>query len=264
MPQGGEGSVNMLLHAFNDAPDKPVILLLHGGGLSWWSVQGVASYLTDDFRVIAPIIDGHGENADETFETIEVCANKLIRLIDERFDGKVYALCGLSLGAQIAVEVLSQRPDIAQHAVIESALVVRMPLVGALAAPTYHMMYGLIKKRWFSNFQARALKLPEELFEPYWLDTARMKKQSLINLGRSNADYPLKPQISAVTAKTLVLAGEKEPEFMRKSAQLLHVAIPKSKLMIMKDVGHGELSLCYPSRYVELLREVFFEAPTDL
>ena len=249
----------MLLHAFNDAPDKPVILLLHGGGLSWWSVQGVASYLTDEFCVVAPIIDGHGENAEETFETIEVCANKLIRLIDEQFGGKVYALCGLSLGAQITVEVLSQRPDIARHVVIESALVVRMPLVGALIAPTYHMMYGLIKKRWFSKYQARVLKLPNELFELYWRDTACMKKQSLINLGRSNANYPLKSQISAATAKTLVLAGDKEPGFMLKSARLLHEAIPKSKLVIIKGLGHGELSLCSPRRYAELLREVFLE-----
>ena len=44
------------------------------------------------------------------------------------------------------------------------------------------MCYGLIKKRWFVALQAKALNVPDELFETYYEESSRMTKESLINL----------------------------------------------------------------------------------
>lgn len=151
----------------------PAVVLLHGGGLSSWSVRPLAALLEHDHQVIVPIIDGHGENYAETFTSIEDSARKLIAYIDEQHGGHIFALCGLSLGAQIAVEVLSQRKSIAEYAIIESALVLPLKGVAALAAPTYHLCYGLIKHRWFSMMQAKSLSLPESMFEDYFRDRPR-------------------------------------------------------------------------------------------
>ena len=38
---------------------KNVILLLHGGGLSWWNYREVAEHLQKEYHVILPILDGH-------------------------------------------------------------------------------------------------------------------------------------------------------------------------------------------------------------
>ena len=38
---------------------KDVILLLHGGGLSWWNYRAVAELLQEEYHVILPILDGH-------------------------------------------------------------------------------------------------------------------------------------------------------------------------------------------------------------
>ena len=117
------------------------ILLLHGGGLSWWNYRDIAQLLEKDYHVILPVLDGHA-GSNVPFTTIEDNAARLISYIDTRFGGRVLAIGGLSLGGQVAVEMLSQRPDICQYAMIESVLVKPMKLTSALIGPTFGMSYG--------------------------------------------------------------------------------------------------------------------------
>ncbi len=242
----------MLFKEFGDVK-KPTVILLHGGGLSWWSLQPVIALLEKDYHIVTPIIDGYGEDAGTTFVSIERSAENLIAYIDNNCGGRVFALAGLSIGAQIVVEALTQRADIAVYAVIESALVCPIPGTKAMTVPACRMSYGLIQKRWFSKLQAKELCVPEELFETYYADSVKISEQSLINTILSNGTYELKPKIQETKAKALIIAGEKENSVMRKSAQKLHEAIQGSKLYIAPKMKHGELSLCYPEQYVKLL-----------
>ena len=123
--------------------NSEVIMLLHGGGLSWWNYRDEANLLKENYHVVLPVLDGHADS-DTPFTTIENNAKELISYIDENFDGTILAICGLSLGGQVLVEMLSQRSNICKLAVIESALVVPMPMTAALIAPTFGISYGLI------------------------------------------------------------------------------------------------------------------------
>lgn len=38
--------------------DRPVVMLLHGGGLNWWNYREQAELLAPRFHVIMPIIEG--------------------------------------------------------------------------------------------------------------------------------------------------------------------------------------------------------------
>ena len=80
------------------------VILLHGGGLSWWNYRDVAQLSSERFHVVLPILDGHA-GGDAPFTSIEENAARIIAHIDEHFGGKVLAICGLSLGGQIAVVV---------------------------------------------------------------------------------------------------------------------------------------------------------------
>ena len=237
--------------------DKPVIVLLHGGGLSYWSFLRVAERLAGDYRVVTPVIDGHGDDSGEPFVSIEDSAGKLLEYIDRRHGGRVYAIGGLSLGAQIAAEALSQRGGVASYAILESALVIPSPMLAAMSGPVYKMCYGLIKKRWFAKWQARSMFIPDDLFERYFADSQKMTCQSLINMAVSNARYELKDGIERTNAKTLVIVGEKEIGLMRKSAEALHRRIPGSELYVASSMSHGELSLARPEEYVEIVKRLF-------
>jgi pimeloyl-ACP methyl ester carboxylesterase len=241
-----------------ESKDLPTIILLHGGGLSWWSLQSVTSQLKDSFHVVTPVIDGHGEDGNETFISIEDSAQKLISYIDKYYNGKVFAIGGLSIGAQIVTEALSSRKDIADYAIIESALVYPIKGTASMAA-SYNMFYGLIKKRWFSKLQAKTLCIPPDMFEKYYEDSIKMTKQSLINMSLSNGNYALKSTISDTHAKVLVIVGEKELDIMIKSGKKLHEMIAGSKLYIAPNMKHGQISLLYPKEYVDIITNFFSE-----
>ena len=229
------------------------VLLLHGGGLSWWNYGEVAKLLAEDFHVILPVLDGHS-GSTEGFTTIEANARRIIRYIDENLNGQVAVLGGVSLGGQIAVEMLSQRPDLCRHALIESALVKPMKLTGALIAPTFGMSYGLIKQPWFARLQADYLGIPKPLFEDYYRDTCAITRADMIAFLKANCAYEIKPTLRHTAARVKILAGSREQPGMLVSAKRLHQTIPHSQLEILKGMRHGELSLSHPVRYVEILK----------
>lgn len=242
----------MLFKEFGDK-NAPVFIALHGGGLSWWALQKVIDLLKEDYHVIMPVIDGHGEDHAETFISIQDSAKKLIQYIDQNLNGQVFALSGLSIGAQIVTEVLSTRPSIAKYAVIESALVYPMKGVSLMVQPAFALSYGLIKKRWFSKMQAKAICIPDDMFEQYYQDSSKMSKQSLMNISLSNGSYSLNQSIADTKSRVLIIVGEREIGIMKKSARLLHETIKGSELYIAKAMKHGEIDLCYPEQFVELV-----------
>ena len=49
--------------------NSDVIILLHGGGLSWWNYKEVAERLQTDYHVVLPILDGHDIKGKAYIET---------------------------------------------------------------------------------------------------------------------------------------------------------------------------------------------------
>lgn len=231
-----------------------VILLLHGGGLSWWNYREVAQKLAERYRVVLPVLDGHADS-DAPFATIEGNATRLISYIDSHFGGRVLVIGGLSLGGQIAVEMLSQRPDICRYALIESALVKPMKLTHALIGPTFGMSYGLIKQKWFAKLQADYLGIPKSLFDDYYRDTCKISKADMVAFLKANSIYAMKPMRSETMAKVKIVAGSREQKSIRDSAVVLNRAIPGSSLEILPGLRHGDLSLNKTEQYVQILED---------
>jgi len=228
------------------------VILLHGGGLSWWNFRGAAERLAERCHVVLPILDGHADS-DAHFISIEENAARLIAYIDTHFGGQVTAVGGLSLGGQIAVEMLSQRPDICRYALIESALVKPMKLTHAMIKPAFGMSYGLIKQKWFAKLQAAYLGIPKELFDDYYRDTCKISKADMIAFLEANSAYAIKQALSETKAKVKIVAGSREQKNIRDSAKLLHNAILGSALEILPGLHHGELSIRHPERYARML-----------
>ena len=231
-----------------------VILLLHGGGLSWWNYREVAQKLAEQYHVVLPVLDGHA-GSDAPFTTIEKNASRLISYIDTHFGGLVMAIGGLSLGGQVAVEILSQRKDLCQYALIESALVKPMELTAALLDPTFGMSYGLIKQKWFAKLQADYLGIPRDLFDDYFRDTCKISKADMIAFLKANSMYTVKPSLSETKAKVKIVAGSKEQKNIRDSAEFLHQAIPGSSMEILPGLRHGDLSINNPEQYAQILTD---------
>ena len=231
-----------------------VVMLLHGGGLSWWNYREAAKRLAERYHVVLPVLDGHADS-DAPFDTIAENAAGLISYIDTHFGGRVLAIGGLSLGGQIAAEMLSQRPDLCRYALLESVLVKPMRLTSALIGPTFGMSYGLIRQKWFARLQAGYLGIPKALFDDYYRDTCKLGKADMIAFLKANSVYRIKPGLLETRAKVKIVAGAKEQKNIRDSAELLRQAIPGSSMEILPGLRHGDLSLNKPEQYVTILTD---------
>ncbi|MBR3311799.1 MAG: alpha/beta hydrolase [Solobacterium sp.] len=231
------------------------IILLHGGGLSWWNYRSEAELLQEEYHVILPVLDGHADSG-RPFTSIEDNASELISFIDENCGGQVLLIGGLSLGAQILLETLSQRSDICRYAVLESAAVIPSKLTNVLIGPAFGSSYGLIKNRSFAKMQFKSLRIREDLFEDYYRDTCKISKPDMIAFMKANTSYSLKESLADTTAQVHILAGEKENREILRSADLIQKALPSSSLNILPDLHHGEFSLNYPEQYVRYMSEM--------
>ena len=234
------------------AHNSQTVILLHGGGLSWWNYREVTQLLADKYHVVLPILDGHADS-DAPFNSIEDNAARIISHIDEHFGGKVLAVGGLSLGGQIAVEMLTQRSDICRFALLESALVKPSKLTHTLIKPTFGMSYGLIKQKWFAKMQAAYLGIPQTLFDDYYQDTCKISKEDMIAFLQSNSAYSIKPALRNTQAKVHIVFGSKEQASICTSGKLLHDLIPNSTIECLAKFCHGELSLNHPEQYAQML-----------
>lgn len=232
--------------------NNEVIILLHGGGLSWWNYREVAEFLQNDFRIIIPILDGHADS-DKNFTTIEKNAADIIAFIDENFDGQVLFIGGLSLGGQILLEILSQRGNICKYAILESALVIPSKLIYFLIKPVVGSCYSLIRYKWFSKLQFQSLHIQKALFDEYYRDTCGIKKENMITFLQANSLYKLKETVSNCCALVSIYVGSKENLAMRISAKKIHEKLSRSSLIVMPRLHHGEFSINNASAYAKAI-----------
>ena len=198
--------------------NKEVMILLHGGGLSWWNYREAAELLQSQYHVILPILDGHADS-DRDFTTIEANAEEIIEFIDGQFGGSVLLMGGLSLGGQVLLEILAKREDICRFAFVESPLVMPSKLTHAMIAPAFGSCYSLIKYRWFSKLQFKSLRIKQALFEEYYRDTCKITKQNMIAFLQENVLYSMKESLRECRAKVHIVVGEKERPMMKKYAE---------------------------------------------
>ena len=232
--------------------NQDVIVLLHGGGLSWWNYREISELLQNDLQIIIPILDGH-TGSDKDFTSIKDNADEIISFIDRNFGGSVLLIGGLSLGGQILVEMLSQRKNICRYAIVESASVIPSKLTYSLIRPTFGTCYGLIKQKWFSKLQFRSLRIKPELFDDYYQDTCSITKQNMIAFLQESSMYFMKKSLGKCVAEIHLFVGERENKRILLSARKLHETLEKSSLNVLPAMYHGEFSINHADLYVKEL-----------
>ena len=237
------------------ADRQQTILLLHGGGLSWWNYREAAQLLQDAYHVILPVLDGHA-GSDRSFTAIEENAAEIISFIDEQCRGSVLLIGGLSLGGQILLEMLSQRRDICSYALVESAAVIPSRITYALISPAFSSSYSLIRNRSLAKLQFQSLHIKQDLFEDYYRDTCQITRADMIAFMKASTSYSLKSKLSRAAAEVHVYFGEKETGKIRRSSEKICQVLPWSSLHMLPELFHGEFSINHASEYADAVRRI--------
>ncbi len=83
---------------------------------------------------------------DDMHFSIEECARKLLKIIEEKAQGKHVTVVGFSLGAQIIVKMLSLNAQLIDNAIINSALVIPSPITKKADRTIHYIIFSSHKK----------------------------------------------------------------------------------------------------------------------
>ena len=250
----------MKFHEFGDK-NLPPVLLIHGGGSSWWSYLRQARILSHKFHVILPTLNGHGEEYQKDYISTEDSAQEILNYVRHNCGGKLFAVGGVSLGGQIAMELLSLDSDIAEKAIIDGSLCIPQPRLARFSI----LLVSLFGKLMFSKPACRLqlsimnkiypqLAYPDEIKIYYMEDMSRMPIKTLVTIYKTYmGNYKLNSRISKSEAQVLYIYGEKELNGVKESARLFQQLHPNTLLYEAKGYNHGYLSAYLPQEWINLV-----------
>ena len=250
----------MKFHEFG-YKNLPPILLIHGGGSSWWNYLRQARILSKKYRVILPTLNGHGEEYPLDYVSTEDSALEILDYIKANCGGKVFAIGGVSLGGQIAMELLSLDSKIAEKAIIDGSLCIPQPRLAKISI----FLVSLFGKLMFSKFSCKLqlsmmnklypkLAYPDEIKIYYMEDMSRMPIKTLVTIYKTYmGNYKLNSRISKSEAQVLYIYGEKELNGVKESARLFQQMHPDTIFYEAKGYNHGYLSAYLPQEWIKLV-----------
>jgi 2-succinyl-6-hydroxy-2,4-cyclohexadiene-1-carboxylate synthase len=227
--------------------------MLHGftGSAETW--DAIRSQLESRFRIIAIDLPGHGKSsapADPARYSLARFADDLSRVLDA-FNVEHASVFGYSMGGRAALRFAIGHPDRVASLMLEStssgfhdesARQQRIEADETLAA--------LIERDGVESFVARWESLPMWSSQSSLGDSgrARLRAQRLANsaVGLANSllgagagvDSPVLDRAGGITARTLILAGELDTQYIEHGKRLA-AAIPDARLEIIPDAGHA-------------------------
>ena len=242
----------MYLELHGDPRGHPM-LLLHGGGVAGWMWAPLREHLDPGARLLIPDLPGHDRSAEEPYASHGRTLRGLISVL-EADGGSPATVVGFSLGAQLAVLLAAERPDLVARVVVISAQAKPTPAPG-LTLALLRATAGLARVGWFARLQAKQLYIPAELMDDYVRTSAEMTTPSLLAMVEENIRFTVPAGWSRFPGRALILVGSKEKAVMRASADLLHRTLPGSSRGTVEDAGHG-IPFQHPGRLAQQLARI--------
>ena len=253
----------MIFHEFGDKNFQD-ILLIHGGGNSWWNYLRQARMLSDKYHVILPTLDGHGEEYQKEYISTENSAQQIMEYIKNNCDRKLFAIGGVSLGGQIVMELLSLDSDIAEKAIIDGSICIPQPKLARICTVIVKLFGKIMFNKSASKIQLSLMKkmysnmaYPEEIENYYIEDMPRIPIKTLVTIYQTYMGrYRLKDTITESKAQVLYIYGEKEMDCVKQSAKLFQKMHPDCTLYEAKGYNHGYLSAYLPLEWMEVVNHI--------
>ncbi len=223
------------MHVDISGNGRPV-LFLHGGGVSGWMWRPLLDVLNGGVRAVVPDLPGHGQSRDTGYLSHDETVGRLAGLIRKEAPAGVL-LVGFSLGAQLAIRLAADHPELVSGAVIISAEAQSAPMPGATLA-LLGWAAPLARQEWFARLQAKHLSVPGDLLAEYVRDSRGISRDTLLASVGENIRFTLPGAWGAFQGSTAVLVGAKERRIMRSSARTIHEAAGGSSLLVVPNAAH--------------------------
>jgi 3-oxoadipate enol-lactonase/4-carboxymuconolactone decarboxylase len=228
-------------HRLEGPPDAPVLVLSHslGCSLEMWDAQAPA--LAERYRVLRYDLRGHGRSpAPPGPYAIADLGGDLLALLD-RLEVRSAHLCGVSLGAMVSLWLAARHPERVERLVAcctsayvgpPEAWLERAALVRARG--TGHIAEAVLA-RWFTPYLGLA--------HPERVASLRAALEATPAEGYAGccealAAMDLRPELGAVRAPTLAIAGDRDPATPLEHLAAIARMVSRGRVAIVEGAAH--------------------------
>lgn len=187
----------------------------------------------------------------------------VVQLIRTRaHNGKAH-LVGLSLGAQIIIQVLATNPEMVDRALITGTLlriVSHTETLLKLLDYTFKAYEPVKNTKFFIKANMRTYNISKGYFDQFKESTQQINGDSLHRILHENLFFRLPTGLERVTVPVLVMMGEKDYKVIKESARDLVKVLPYSKAYVVSKGGHV-WNMESPELFNKVLRNFINEKP---
>ena len=214
-------------------PASPKLLLLHGLGLGhrMWLPQHA---LNKVFHLVIPDLPGIARSKHLGEFSLQNSAAHLLDFLRKENLLPIH-VCGLSLGAMVALELSLQAEDGELSSLILSGGQVRPPkLLMAFQSLAFKFVP---EKRLITDLAKSIPTTDEKMLRAAREDAALTGKARFLQVMKSAGQADYRDALATVSVPTLVMCGARDKANLA-AAHLLASSIPDAELVIVEDAGH--------------------------
>lgn len=246
MPECVRDGFTMFYEEAGD-PEAPPVVLLHGftaDSRTWLPVAGI---LSEDYRVIAPDLRGHGAtSAPEDLDsyTIETFADDVKALLDH-LGVDVCAMAGCSFGGMVALQFATTWPEMVAALVLSDTS-------AAFEHPDYDEAYGrrealiatqtdIVDRFGTAELGKRAARDVQDEFLARGIRKrfARLSRDGYLGAAKVRRERTnLLPVLAGrLSMPVMVAIGDEDP--VRSASEVMLRELPGARALTFRDTGHG-------------------------
>ncbi len=266
----------MSLHVETQGSGDP-LLLIHGWGMHGGVWEEVAHKLAADFQVFSVDLPGYGFSVGRDSSRCDgdvgvnpdLPLDAIVGQLASQFTQPL-AVCGWSLGGQIAQRWAAREPDKVRRLILVTSTPcfrTREDWSCAMAGEVLAQFAAELEKshhttlRRFISLQLRGSESEREL--------ATMLRERLFSRGEPDRDVlragldilrdaDLRSELVNIGQPTLVIAGERDKLTPPAASTYMAKAIPHARLVEVKGAAHAPF-LSHPDYFVELIKSFLHE-----
>ena len=245
------------LIAYERSGSGPVLVLVHGTSADHTRWASVLPMLEQKFTVYALDRRGRGQSEDSAayslereYEDIAAVVNSIREPVN---------LLGHSYGALICLEAALLVNNLNKLVLYEPAFRLNGPLYPPdVTSQIQSLLDSGNREEALIVFFREAVGVSEDQLEalrnePAW--AGRLKVAHTILREFSDENYILEPDhFENFTIPTMLLQGSESPEFLKKATEMLHSALPNSRIVVMPGQQHIAMRTA-PEMFVRLVTE---------
>ncbi len=213
--------------------DSDAILLLHGMGTGASAWQPQLDALSEEYFVLAPFLPGYGPNPGPF--TMLSAREQIASMLDESTKSPAH-VCGLSLGALVALDVAHSYPHLVRSLVLSA---------GFVALSEEHKAPRQASVDIIRNYDPAAFR--KDVLPGLVRDVPKAHKdQALREIdGLTQADlaylfsfeFDARDWVGEISVPTLVLCGDEDPVNLSLSRELAE-SLPQAAVEVIRGAGH--------------------------